>query len=62
MGKLSALAIKEKAVPREKDWKLAGGAGLSLLAKAYWRLKYSIAGREKQPSLGIYPDVTLKEA
>jgi integrase len=28
----------------------------------YWRLKYRVAGREKLLALGVYPDVTLKEA
>ena len=28
----------------------------------WWRLKYRIAGKEKRLSLGVYPDVTLKEA
>jgi integrase len=28
----------------------------------WWRLKYRIAGKEKRLSLGVYPDVGLKEA
>ena len=28
----------------------------------YWRLKYRFGGREKRLSLGVYPDVSLKEA
>jgi hypothetical protein len=28
----------------------------------WWRLKYRFAGKEKRVSLGVYPDVTLKEA
>ncbi len=28
----------------------------------YWRLKRRVAGREKKLSLGVYPEVTLKEA
>jgi hypothetical protein len=25
----------------------------------YWRLKYRLGGKEKQLSLGVYPDVSL---
>ena len=28
----------------------------------WWRLKYRFAGKDKRISLGVYPDVTLKEA
>lgn len=28
----------------------------------YWRLKYRLEGKEKRLALGVYPDVTLKEA
>jgi integrase len=28
----------------------------------WWRLKYRIAGKEKRLSLGVYPDVSLKDA
>src|SRR5579863_5182906 len=28
----------------------------------WWRLKYRYAGKEKRLSLGVYPDVSLKEA
>ncbi|MDR2743590.1 MAG: Arm DNA-binding domain-containing protein [Desulfovibrio sp.] len=28
----------------------------------WWRLKYRLGGKEKRISLGVYPDVGLKEA
>jgi hypothetical protein len=50
----------------EKDLRLADGRGLYLLITAkgqrWWRLRYTFDGREKMISLGIYPDVPLKEA
>ena len=53
-----------------KDYKLSDGEGMYLLVKAngskYWRLKYRIQGKdkriEKTLALGVYPDVSLKEA
>lgn len=49
-----------------KPGKHFDGGGLYLeLTKAggrYWRLKYRVAGVEKRLALGVYPDVSLKEA
>lgn len=54
------------AKPREKPYKLAAGGGLYLevmpTGARYWRLKYRFAGREKRLAIGVYPEVTLKEA
>src|SRR5882757_2547630 len=54
------------AKPREKPFKLSDGGGLYLLVnptgKRWWRLKFRVHGREKLLSLGIFPDVPLKEA
>jgi integrase len=65
MSKLTELAIK-KAKPAAKDYKMADGGGLYLLAKSTgskcWRLKYRISGKEKLLAIGVYPDVTLSEA
>lgn len=51
---------------REKAYKLAAGAGLYLLVMPngyrYWRMKYRFAGKEKLLSIGVYPEITLKEA
>ena len=52
--------------PGAKTKRLFDGAGLYLeIAPGggkWWRLKYRIRGKEKRISLGVYPEVTLKEA
>ena len=54
------------AKPGEKQGKLFDGRGLFLLVTPsggkWWRLKYRFNGKEKQLSLGVYPDVSLKDA
>lgn len=54
------------AKPGEKPRKLFDGGGLFLLlnpnGRAGWRLKYRYGGKEKQLSLGVYPDVGLAKA
>lgn len=51
---------------KQKPYKLAAGAGLYLQVmpngNRYWRMKYRYAGKEKLLSIGVYPEVTLKEA
>jgi Arm DNA-binding domain len=46
--------------------KLADSGGLYLWVYAdgrrYWRMRYWIGGKEKSLSLGVYPDVSLKDA
>lgn len=67
--KLTDTACKN-AKPLEKPRKLSDGAGLYLEivpsgkpnGSKYWRLKYRFAGKEKRLALGIYPEVSLKEA
>ncbi len=55
-----------KAKPGEKPIKLSDVRGLYLeIAPGggkWWRLKYRFEGKEKRLSLGVYPDVGLKEA
>ncbi len=50
----------------EKSRKLFDGGGLYLEVAPHggkwWRLKYRFEGKEKRLSLGVYPDVTLKDA
>ena len=52
--------------PNGKNIKLFDGGGLFLLVTPAghkrWRLKYRIAGKEKLFALGVYPEVSLKEA
>jgi len=63
--RLSDTAIR-KVKPREKPFKLFDERGLFLLVTPsggkWWRLKYRFGGKEKGFSLGVYPDVSLKEA
>lgn len=52
--------------PGNKPIKLADARGLYLEVSPsggkWWRLKYRFEGKEKRLSLGVYPDVGLKEA
>jgi len=54
------------AKPGDKPRKIGDGGGLFLLVHPnggkYWRLKYRIAGSEKLFSIGVYPDISLKQA
>lgn len=56
----------EAVRPREKPVKLFDGRGLYLEVAPsggrWWRFKYRLAGKERRVSLGVYPDVGLKEA
>ncbi|MDQ1919402.1 tyrosine-type recombinase/integrase [Massilia pseudoviolaceinigra] len=66
----SAKTLTDKAVisakAGEKPLKLYDERGLFLLVTPaggkWWRLKYRIDGKEKLLSLGVYPDVGLKDA
>lgn len=58
--------ICKNAKPKEKPYKLADSGGMFLLVMSngskYWRLKYRFVGKEKVLAMGVYPDVSLKEA
>ncbi len=62
---LSDLQIKQ-AKPGDKDVWLSDERGLRLLVKSngskYWRLKYRFLGKQKTLALGVYPEVSLKQA
>ncbi len=62
---LTDIAIR-RAQPAKKARKMFDGRGLYLEVAPrggkWWRLKYRFGGKEKRLSLGVYPDVTLKEA
>ena len=62
---LTDAAIRS-AKPAEKPQKLFDGGGLYLeIAPSggkWWRLKYRYGGKEKRISLGVYPDVGLRDA
>jgi integrase len=63
--KLTDTAIK-KAKAEARPYKMADGGGLFLLVQPngakYWRLKYRHSGKEKLLALGVYDDVSLKDA
>lgn len=61
----------QNAKPKDKPYKLSDEKGLFLLIQPqkdstkcskYWRFKYRYGGKEKLLALGVYPDVSLKEA
>jgi integrase len=54
------------AKPREKPYKLSDEKGMYLevmpTGAKYWRMKYRHVGKEKRLALGVYPEVSLKDA
>ena len=62
---LTAIQVKE-AKPSDKDYKLSDSGGMYLLVKIngkkYWRLDYRFAQKRKTLSIGVYPQISLKEA
>ena len=54
------------AKPAHKSRRLFDGGGLYLEVSPsggkWWRLKHRFGGKEKRLSLGVYPDVKLKDA
>ncbi|MCA8094512.1 integrase arm-type DNA-binding domain-containing protein [Burkholderia anthina] len=54
------------APAREKPYRLTDGSGMYLEVSPaggkYWRFKYRFAGKEKRLALGVYPEVSGKEA
>lgn len=63
--KLTDTKVRE-AKPRAGHYKLFDGRGLFILVKnngtKSWRYKYRVNGKEKSLSLGLYPNVSLKDA
>lgn len=63
--KLTEVAVKN-AKGKEKAYKLTDGGGLYLEVmpngSRYWRLKYRYANKESRLALGVYPEVSLKDA
>ncbi|MDA1134480.1 MAG: integrase arm-type DNA-binding domain-containing protein, partial [Proteobacteria bacterium] len=54
------------AKPKTAPYKLSDGGGLFLLVNnngsRWWRYSYRFDGKQKTISLGVYPDVSLKDA
>ncbi|MDG2412715.1 MAG: Arm DNA-binding domain-containing protein, partial [Halioglobus sp.] len=65
MGNLTATQVKQ-AKPANKPQKLFDGGSMYLWIPPkggkYWRFDYRFASRRKTVSLGVYPEVSLKEA
>jgi len=59
-------AAIQNAKPSGKTARLFDGGGMYLeispAGGKWWRLKYRYGGKEKRLSLGVYPDVSLKDA
>ncbi len=68
MKKIDALSQEDCDAINDsgKDQKRSDGKGLFLLVKAagykWWRFRYRFDGKEKLLSLGVYPEITLREA
>ena len=64
-NKLTDTAVKS-AKPKDAPYKLSDGGGMYLLVKPnggkYWHLAYRFNDKQRLLSLGVYPEVTLKEA
>ena len=62
---LTDAAIR-RAKARNKPYKMFDSGGLFLLISPaggrWWRFKYRFADKEKLLSLGVYPDISLREA
>lgn len=64
------MALTDTAIrntkPGEKPAKMADGGGLYLLlnpnGSRWWRLDYRFAGKRKTLSMGVYPEISLKDA
>lgn len=54
------------AAVRERPYKLFDEGGLYLEIRPngskWWRFRYTLLGKEKRISMGVYPEVSLKEA
>lgn len=65
MGKLTDKALRALK-PAERIYNVADGDGLSIEVwpngGMYWRYRYRFANKAKRLSLGVYPEVPLKEA
>ena len=63
---LHVRGVQVRAKPRERPYKLGDAGGLFLLVNAaggkWWRFKYRFGGKAKLLSLGVYPEVGLKQA
>jgi len=65
MMKLTGTKVAE-AKPTDRERKLSDGGGLYLLVKPNgtkaWRYKYRFNGRELTLAIGLFPEISLKQA
>jgi len=58
--------IKPDGTATDKAYRMTDGKGLYLevspTGRKYWRLKYRFGGKEKRIAIGVYPEVSLKDA
>ena len=58
--------VISNAKPQEKAYKLSDKDGMYLLVhpngSKYFRLDYRFAGKRKTLALGVYPEISLKDA
>ena len=56
----------KQAKPLDTDYKMVDGEGMYLLVKRngskYWRMDYRFRGKRKTLALGVYPNISLKDA
>jgi len=59
-------AVYRAGKPKEKDFTINDGGGLSLLVKPdgakWWRFTYRFEGKQNRLSMGVYPATTLEVA
>ena len=64
-NQLTELSIKQ-AKPKEKQYKLTDGEGMYLRVypngSKYWQLQYWFDGKQKILSIGVWPNISLKDA
>ena len=58
--------VVRNAKPKEKSYRLFDGGGLYVEVAPnggkWWRLKFRFGAKEKRLSLGVYPEISLKDA
>jgi|GEM_PF-1531777 len=63
---LNKSVVYKTAKPKEKDYTIGDGGGLSLLVKSNgvkrWQFIYRFNGKQNRLGFGIYPDTTLERA
>ena len=64
-NRLTELSIKQSK-PKDKQYKITDGEGMYLRiypnSSKYWQLQYWFEGKLKILSLGVWPQVSLKQA